>query len=245
MGKIKIHEIAKELGLTSKQIIEKANSLGIEVSSHMSSVDEEQAKSIKDSFGVAENKSAKEVASEKAGKKEKLSKESKGKADKDTVKNDKTDKNKKVKDEKKNETPVIIRREVIINDEPKKVEEKPKNNRSDVGFVERNKNQDYNIVYRNKTTKPMTFSELFGIKDNKKEKAESKKENLQSAEIKNASEENKKVEEAKKAQNITSKQNEESSKKIDDQNLKSVQNVEIKEENKVEIQGKVTEKKRS
>ena len=50
MGKIKIHEIAKELGLTSKQIIEKANSLGIEVSSHLSSVDEKQAKSIKDSF---------------------------------------------------------------------------------------------------------------------------------------------------------------------------------------------------
>ena len=41
--------------------------------------------------------------------------------------------------------------------------------RQSVYFVERNKNQDYNIVYRNKTTKPMTFSELFGIKDNKKE----------------------------------------------------------------------------
>ena len=43
LGKIKIHEIAKELGLTSKQIIEKANSLGIEVSSHLSSVDEMKA----------------------------------------------------------------------------------------------------------------------------------------------------------------------------------------------------------
>ena len=149
MGKIKVHEIAKELDLTSKQIIEKAQSMGIEVSSHMSSFDDEQAKRIRDSLN---SKKSKTKNAEKTGKSE----------------NNK-------KDDKKNQTPVIIRREVIINDDNKK-EEKPKTNRNDVGFVERKKNQDYNIVYRNKTTKPMTFSELFGIKDNKKEKAESKKE---------------------------------------------------------------------
>ena len=152
MGKIKIHEIAKEMGLTSKEIIEKANSLGIKVSSHMSAVDEEQAKTIKEGFSL--NK--------------------KSKTESKNEKNSRTEKDKKVKDEKKSTTPVIIRREVIINDEKKKTEEKPKNNRSDVGFVERNNNKDYNIVYRNKTTKPMTFSELFGIKDNKKEKSETK-----------------------------------------------------------------------
>ena len=149
MGKIKIHEIAKELGLTSKQIIEKANSLGIKVTSHLSSIDEEQAKIIKNSF--------------------------KGSKVNEATKSDKTEKSKKVKEEKKNVTPVIIRREVIIADESKKTEDKVKNNRSDVGFVERNKNQDYNIVYRNKTTKPMTFSELFGIKDTKKEKKKKRK----------------------------------------------------------------------
>ena len=148
MGKIKIHEIAKEVGLTSKQIIEKANSLGIEVSSHLSSVSEEQANKIKSSIKSNKDKTEKSNGSEKT---------------------------KKVKDEKKNETPVIIRREVIVSEEKKKVEEKPKVNRNDVGFVERKKNQDYNIVYRNKTTKPMTFSELFGIKDNKKEKDSSKR----------------------------------------------------------------------
>ena len=59
MGKIKIHEIAKELGLTSKQIIEKANSLGIDVASHMSSIDDKQAKLIKDSLNGEKEKSAK------------------------------------------------------------------------------------------------------------------------------------------------------------------------------------------
>ena len=155
MGKIKVHEIAKEIGLTSKEIIEKANAIGIKVSSHLSAVDDEQAKKIKDSF--------------KSGATAKKPKEKSNDSN--------VEKNKKSKDEKKNTTPVIIRREVIINEENKKVEEKPKNNRNDVGFVERNNNKDYNIVYRNKTTKPMTFSELFGIKDNKKEKNEQKPSN--------------------------------------------------------------------
>ena len=44
LGKVKIHEIAKELDLTSKEIIEKAKKLGIEVKNHMSSVEEEYAK---------------------------------------------------------------------------------------------------------------------------------------------------------------------------------------------------------
>ena len=196
MGKIKIHEIAKELGLTSKQIIEKANSLGIEVSSHLSSVDEKQAKSIKDSFkGSQNNKSKPESKS----------------------RDSKTDKSSKNKTDKKNVTPVIIRREVIINDEPKKVEEKPKTNRNDVGFVERNKNQDYNIVYRNKTTKPMTFSELFGIKDNKKEKNETKK-----------TETEKKVEETKQTSEVKVNNDEKKSKPIEE-NKNTQKDIEIQE----------------
>ena len=194
MGKIKVHEIAKELGLTSKEIIEKANSLGIDVSSHLSSMDDDQVKKLKNSL---------------SGKKEKTQKESKSGKSLDTEKTAKKD--------KKNETPVIIRREVIINDDNKK-EEKPKTNKnSDVGFVERKKNQDYNIVYRNKTTKPMTFSELFGIKDPKKEKAEKEKAKAEAEaknnEVKKAEktekvvkkEETKTVEKVEKAENIESK----------------------------------------
>lgn len=127
MGKIKIYELAKELNLTSKEVIEKANKLGIEAKTHMSTIDEAQAKKLKEQFV---KKSA-----EKPAKKE----------------------------EKK--APVIIRREVIITEDEKK-ENKDSNaeqKNKQVGFVERNKNADYNIVYRNKPTKPMTVSELFGI----------------------------------------------------------------------------------
>ena len=141
MGKIKIHEIAKKVGLTSKEVIEKAKELGIAVTSHLSTVEDEQAVRLEHALS---NDKIKNV-----GKKEK-----------------------KVK-EKEIETPVIIRRELIISDDDKKTEKQQENkhsdNRKDVGFVEREKNQNYNIVYRNKPTKPLTVNELFGIKEPKKE----------------------------------------------------------------------------
>ncbi len=52
----------------------------------------------------------------------------------------------------------------------RKLEEK----RKEVGFIERNTNKDYNIVYRNKPSKPMTVSELFGLKTPKQEPKEEK-----------------------------------------------------------------------
>ncbi len=69
----------------------------------------------------------------------------------------------------KNEEPVIIRRAVIINDDEEKVEKKKPTTNSTVSTQKPNKSKDYNIVYRDKPTKPLTVSELFGI--TKKEKA--------------------------------------------------------------------------
>ncbi len=146
MGKTKIHEIAKELDLTSKEIVQRAEKLGIEVKNHMSSIEEELAKKIKESFKTKKKEENKKVDSQEK-------------------------KEKKVKQD----TPVIIRREVIVSEEEiarREEEEKKKKmeaKRKEVGFVERNANQDYNIVYRNKPSKPMTVSELFGLKTPKQE----------------------------------------------------------------------------
>ncbi len=149
MGKIKVYELAKNLGKTSKEIIAIAQELGADVKTHMSSIEEEMAKKI-------ENK----VKGVKAT-------------------NTKSNKEKEEVKKEKNDGPVIIRRHVIISDEEvKKREEEEKRKKqekqrnSNVGFVERNRNKDYNIVYRNKPTKPMTVSELFGLKDKKEEKKE-------------------------------------------------------------------------
>ena len=46
LGKIKIYEIAKKLNLTSKEVLEMAQKLNINVKSHMSGVEEEEAKKI-------------------------------------------------------------------------------------------------------------------------------------------------------------------------------------------------------
>ncbi len=55
MGKIKIHEIAKKLGLTSKEIIEKATKLGIDVKNHLSSVEENVATKIEENLEEQNN----------------------------------------------------------------------------------------------------------------------------------------------------------------------------------------------
>ena len=61
MGKLKVHELAKELGLESKQLIAKAKEVGIEVTSHLSSLEEEQVSKIKEIFEKKENKGVKTI----------------------------------------------------------------------------------------------------------------------------------------------------------------------------------------
>ena len=142
LGKIKIHEIARKLGVTSKEVLEVANKLNIEVKSHLSGVDEQQAKKIENTL----------------------------------TKKDVKNKEEKRKEEK---APVIIRREVIIAQEevqPRKEVVKKEEKKNKVGFIERKQNKDYNIVYRNKPNKPMTVSELFGLKKEEPKQEEVVKE---------------------------------------------------------------------
>ena len=173
MGKIKIHEIAKKLGLTSKEVLEVANKLQIEAKSHLSGVTEEEAVKIEEKLNAKDNKIQKENNKEV----------SKGK-NKEAVKENKKETSK----EKEQKAPVIIRREVIISEEQdKKTEQKKEEKTNNIGFVERKHNKDFNIVYRNKPNKPKTVSELFGLtkeeppkkeEEKKQEKAEEKTQEI-------------------------------------------------------------------
>ena len=89
LGKIKIYDIAKKLNLTSKEVLDIAKKLKIEAKSHLSGVDEEEAKKIE-----------KEISK----------KQGKGTADKEKMEAKKGTK-------KEEKAPVIIRREVIISEE--------------------------------------------------------------------------------------------------------------------------------
>lgn len=167
MGKIKIYDIAKKLNLTSKEVLEVAKKLNINVKSHLSGIEEEEAKRIEDDINKKENK----------------------KQEKEIVKKE------KIGTKKEEKAPVIIRREVIISQEAeqtkKKEPVKKENKKNNVGFVERKQNKDYNIVYRNKPSKPMTVSELFGLKKEEPKKEEkvkveqeNKKEKMKKEEVK-------------------------------------------------------------
>lgn len=131
LEKIKIHELAKKLGVETKKVLEVAKQAGIDAKSHLSAITEDEGKELEKLLkGVSKTKSME---------------------------------NKK----EKNDGPVIIRRAVIINDEEEKKEEerrkKEQSRKKDVGFIENKRNKDYNIVYRDKPTKPLTVSELLGI----------------------------------------------------------------------------------
>ena len=79
----------------------------------------------------------------------------------------------------KNNDPVIIRRAVIISDDKKEEEEKNKKaqTRKDTFFnTAKDRKKDYNIVYRDKPSKPLTVSELFGFPKKETKKKEEEKQ---------------------------------------------------------------------
>ena len=156
MGKIKIHEIAKKLNLTSKEVLEMAKKLNIDAKSHMSGVDEEDAKKIEKNF---DNNKKQEQQPKQAT-------------------------NTQKKEEKA--PVIIRREVIITDEEQNKKHEdkKQKERNNNIGFVERKQNKDFNLVYRNKPNKPKTVNELFGL--NKTEpKKEIKKETIKEQEDNN------------------------------------------------------------
>ncbi|MCL2384143.1 MAG: translation initiation factor IF-2, partial [Oscillospiraceae bacterium] len=71
------------------------------------------------------------------------------------------------KEAPKKDTPVIIRREVVRveDDLPAQEVKKEHTKKPEVGFVEKDRKTDFNIVYRNKAAKPLSIDELFGKKE--------------------------------------------------------------------------------
>lgn len=143
----KVQEVAKELNVTSKEIIEKLAEVGIEVKSYSSSLEEEHLGIIMDIFsqtyGIDFSEAQKEMA-KKAAAKEKEEPEEKApekkeepKETKKAEKQEKQEKKEEVKDgtakkeevkkpEVKKEKKAEPKKEEIKKEEPKKKETKPK-----------------------------------------------------------------------------------------------------------------------
>ena len=171
MGKMKLYELAKEMDVSSKELLEQAKEMGINIKSHLSVISDEDVKNLKDKY---QRKSA-----SNASKKE--------------------EKKPKKENSQKKDNPVIIRREVIIEEDGNKEKKQEiKHNDNKNPFVQRNQKKDYNIVYRNKPTKPMTVSELFGLNKDEKKVENKKQEDVEKKEAM-------KVEEKKVEQKVKQK----------------------------------------
>ena len=146
MGKMKIHELAKELNLSSKELLEKVKEMGIDAKSHMSALEEKDIEKVRKAFT---NK--KEDVKEK--------KETKKKAE-----------------EVKQAPIIIRRQLIVEEEKEEKVEknkiELPQRNTA-TNIVKRNNRNDMGAMpRRNRPERPMTVSELFGL--NKKQENKDK-----------------------------------------------------------------------
>lgn len=93
LAKKRVYELAKQLNISNKDLIEKLNELGIEVNNHMSTVDEENAELVKELLGGEKNEAPKAEKNEKAEKAEKAEKSKEPvKEEKKTAKTEKTEK---------------------------------------------------------------------------------------------------------------------------------------------------------
>lgn len=113
MSKIRIHEYAKEKGLTSKEIIDFLESKNIEVKSHMSSLEDDVLKVLDAEF----NKNAKDAAQKPAGNKPAAKQNSKQNQQKNN--NNKNQRNKQNQKNSKNKAP---KNQEAKKQEPKKAE---------------------------------------------------------------------------------------------------------------------------
>ena len=230
MGKIKIYEIAKKLNLASKEVVEMAGKLNIEVKNHMSAVSEEDAEKIANKFNSKTVKEAKK-------------REKTNKVEEESKKEKKTTKTEPKNPKKEEKAPVIIRREVLIEEKGKE-EVKKQNKTNNVGFVERKQNKDFNIVYRNKPNKPLTVSELFGLnKETKKEESkkfeEQPKQEVDNKELKAEETNKKEITAEKQIKEMPKEENKKEEKNIKEQGevnqpMQKMQTKQVVQENKQE-----------
>ena len=218
MGKMKVHELAKELNMQSKELLDKLIEMKYDVKSHLSTLEDTEVDKIKKQLKSSGSDSAPKDAKNAAPKKE-----------------------------KKPIAPVIIRREVTRIETQEEVKKAPKVNtsRDDLGVVQRRTDTSMNIKYRtpprkigtitpkveNIVIKPETSDkkDIVNIKDNAN--GEVKGTDVKKIETSKSIEE-KKMEEIKKVEKIPEI---ESTSKVENKVIEEKQNKvnEVKSQNRV------------
>ena len=153
MGKMKVHELAKELNMQSKELMDKLIKLKYDVKSHLSTLEDADVEKIrkqlkKEGSSVAPNDKKKEE--EKSG----------AVSGRNTAEKEKT----ATKKEKKPIAPVIIRREVTRVVDTTENTNRPSvaSGRDDLGVVQRRTDTSMNIKYRTPPRKIGTITQING-----------------------------------------------------------------------------------
>ena len=50
LGNMKLYELAKEMNISSKELLEQAKTLGMKIKSHLSSIEEDDVKKLRESY---------------------------------------------------------------------------------------------------------------------------------------------------------------------------------------------------
>lgn len=119
MKKIRIYELAKELNISSKELIEKIKELGLEVNSHMSTLENEEAILVKSLLNEEENEEENKLEESFNNEEENINKkENKEKKNKKNKKNKNTKENKEDNKNSKegNEVAIEIGNNIIVKD---------------------------------------------------------------------------------------------------------------------------------
>ena len=162
MAKKRVHELAKEINVSNKEIKDFLNSIGVEVKSHMSSVPEDKIQAVIDNFTQT---------SEKKSKSEKTPKKAKAK-DKKAEKKEKP--KKEAKTEKKKEKPEK-KKETKKAEKPKKEAKKETKTKKEEGKKAKSKPSSSDKKSKKESVKKEEKSKETKEKQEKPKKKEEKK----------------------------------------------------------------------
>lgn len=168
MSKIRVHALAKEVGITSKELIEKLASLNIEVKNHMSTLNFDDEKKVREIYKKSKDSSKESAKKENL---DRIKKKVETKSEKNTSKSDIRHKNQE-KFQHKN-------KKVKKDDKKVKVENKNNIEKSSKNYKDKKENNRKNKKNRDNINKKFTSEENanLGYSEKKENKKRQKNKN--------------------------------------------------------------------
>ncbi|HIY58327.1 MAG TPA: translation initiation factor IF-2 [Candidatus Tetragenococcus pullicola] len=154
MGKKRIYELAKEMDKSSKELVDKAQTLGIDVKNHMGAISDNEEKKLRSSFSSQDNASNKKASSssEQANKKKKYQTQRNNPNFQNRNQSNRTNEMNRNR-KKQNSQNALERNEPINNQKKETTKTQPVKKQENNHKKQENKNVQASSEHKNKTTK--------------------------------------------------------------------------------------------